>query len=295
VPDPDQFESLFSRVMSLVPPKELETVLSDVTDTVGLDDPTIQRIGRLVTEGFRSWSAFDDAYRKQAEQIRATEPGEAHWADLGHFLVKHCGADDGEAATFGTFTFLVNEIVAVEEEVPTIRFAGRTFACGDTGGLRAVAADGSAVHQLGLNLDAVQAALGQSFTPSRKAGLAFLNRPAGLAFLGHETEGVVVLVFLRQQLVQERGVWAERGLSMHCYALGPGGAPAELTGPQRAAVIRACQNVPRIKDGAAVSLRVDLPAVEEGLFRNLKRPTEEQMAAGVRYAVWPLVSLVLVP
>lgn len=125
--DPDQFESLFSRVMSLVPPKELETVLSDVTGAVGLDDPAIQQIGRLVTEGFRSWSSFDEAYRKQAEQIRATEPGEAHWADVGHFLVKHCGADDGEAATFGTFTFHENEIVAVEEAVPTIHFAGRTF------------------------------------------------------------------------------------------------------------------------------------------------------------------------
>jgi hypothetical protein len=235
------------------------------------------------------------AYRKQAEQIRATEPGEAHWADVGHFLVKHCGADDGEAATFGTFTFQDNEIVAVEEAVPTIRFAGRTFACGDTGGLRAVAADGSDVHQLGLNLDAVQAALGQPFGPSRKVGLAFLNRPAGLEFLGPETDGAVILAFLRQKLEQERGVWAERGLNLHCYALAPSGEPVELTGQQRAAVIRACQNVPRIKDGSVVSVRADVAATEDALFRSLKRPTEEQMAAGVRYAVWPLASLVLVP
>lgn len=293
--DPDQFESLFSRVMSLVPPKELETVLSDVTGTVGLDDPAIQQIGRLVTEGFRSWSSFDEAYRKQAEQIRATEPGEAHWADLGAFLVKHCGADDGEAATFGTFTFQDNEIVAVEEAVPTIRFAGRTFACGDTGGLRAVAGDGSDVHQLGLNLDAVQAALGQPFGPTRKAGLAFLNRPAGLEFLGEATETTIVLAYLRQRLEQERGVWAERGLSLHCYALAPNGQPGELDSRQRAAVVRACHNVPRIKDGSAVAVRPDLVEVEDMLFRVLKRPSEEQMAAGLRYAVWPLASLVLVP
>lgn len=293
--DPDQFESLFSRVMSLVPPKELETVLSDVTGTVGLDYPAIQQIGRLVTEGFESWSSFDEAYRKQAEQIRATEPGEAHWADLGHFLVKHCGAEDGDAATFGTFTFQDNEIVAVEEAVPTIRFAGRTFACGDTGGLRAVATDGADVHQLGLNLDAVQAALGQAFSSSRKTGLAFVNRPAGLDFLGHEAEGVVMFAFLRQQLVQERGLWAERRLTMHCYALGARGEPVELTGPQRAAVIRACQNVPRIKDGGMVPLRADLPELEDSLFRNLKRPTDEEIAASVRYAVWSLASLVLVP
>ena len=58
-----------------------------------------------------------------------------------------------------------------------------------------------------------------------------------------------ILAFLRQRLEQERGVWAERGLTLHCYALAP----------------------------------------------ILKRPIEEQMAAGLRYAVWPLASLVLVP
>jgi hypothetical protein len=38
-----------------------------------------------------------------------------------------------------------------------------------------------------------------------------------------------------------------------------------------------------------------MAAIEDALFRSLKRPTEEQMAAGLRYAVWPLASLVLVP
>jgi hypothetical protein len=42
-------------------------------------------------------------------------------------------------------------------------------------------------------------------------------------------------------------------------------------------------------------VRPDLVEVEDMLFRSLKRPTEEQMAAGLRYAVWPLASLVLVP
>ena len=60
--DPDQFESLFSRVMSLVPPKELENILGDISGSSMLDGPATQEIGRLVTEGFRSWSSFDDQY-----------------------------------------------------------------------------------------------------------------------------------------------------------------------------------------------------------------------------------------
>jgi len=293
--DPEQFETLFSRVMSLVPPKELESVLSDVTGAVGLDDPAIQQIGRLVTEGYRSWSTFDEAYRKQAEQIRATDPGEAHWADLGSFLVKHCGANEGSAATFGSFTFQDNEIVAVEEEVPTIHFGGKAFACGDTGGLRAVGADGSAALQLGLNIEAVQQALAQQFALGRRVGPAFVNRPEGLDFLGAEKEVVVVLAFLRQRLEQERGTWAERDLSLHCFSAPPRGKPVELNGKQRAALIRESHLVPRIKDGSAVLLQADVVALESAIFRTLKRPSDEQMSAGVRYALWPLATLVLVP
>lgn len=293
--DPEQFETLFSRVMSLVPPKELETVLGDVTLASGLDDPAIQMIGRLVTEGYRSWSSFDDAFRKQAEQIRATEPGEAHWADLGSFLVKHCGASDGSAATFGAFTFKESEIVAVEEAVPTILFGGKSFACGDTGGLRAIGTDGAAAHQLGLNLESVQQALGQHFAPARRVGLAFLNRPTGLDFLGGSKEVVVVLTFLRQRLEQEHGVWAERGLSMHCFSATPSGQPVELDGKQRAALVRSSHLVSRTKDGGAVPLRDDLVSLEGAIYQTLMRPTDEQISAGVRYAVWPVASLVFVP
>lgn len=292
---PDQFESLFSRVMSLVPPKELESVLSDVTSAAGLDDPAIQQIGRLVTEGFRSWSAFDGVYRKQADQIRATESGQASWADLGHFLVKYCGAGSGDAATYGTFTFQESEIVASEEDVPTIRFFGHTYACGDTGGLHAADVSGATVYQLGMNLEPVQAALGQSFAPSRKVGVAFLNHPVGLDFLSPDPRGTVVFAFLRQRLEQEHGVWAERGVSFHCYTVAFSGDPIELNSHQRAVLIRACQNVPRIKDASLVRIRNDLIEVEKALFQVLKRPTEEQMSAGLRYAVWPLVALVFMP
>ncbi|MES2631841.1 MAG: DEAD/DEAH box helicase [Pseudomonadota bacterium] len=293
--DPEQFDSLFNRVMSLVPPKELESVLSDVTNTLGLDDPAIQQIGKLVTEGFSSWNAFDETYRRQAEQIRATEPGEAHWADVGHFLVKHGGAEEQDDAVFGSFTFKENEIVAIEERVPSIRIAGRQFACGDTGGLRAAAADGSEVHQLGLNIDAVQTVLSQTFSSSRKVGPVFLNRGNDLDFLGSQGETTVALVFLRQKLEQERGIWAERDLTLHCYVLlGDSPEAVELNPQQRAALVRSSHNVSRVKDGGIVRVRSDLEAIEASLFRALKRPTDDQLAAGARYAVWPLAVLVMI-
>jgi superfamily II DNA or RNA helicase len=209
--DPDQFETLFSRVMSLVPPKELENILGDISGSTALDGPATQEIGRLVTEGFRSWSSFDDEYRKQAEEIRAVSPGEARWADVGAFLVKYGGADDGAEASFNSFTFQDNEIVAVDEKVATIEFNKRLYSCGDTGGLIAVGADGKPAATLGLSLDEVQTVLRSCFEPDRLTGVAYVKRPAGLMYLGDLKETATLLVFIRQTLQQERGALEGEG------------------------------------------------------------------------------------
>lgn len=293
--DPEQFETLFSRVMSLVPPKELETVLSNVSGTVGLDDPAVRQIGQLVTEGYRSWSTFDEKYRSDAEMIRSSSPGEAHWADVGSFLVKHCGADDNDAATFGSFEFRDSEIVAVEEEVPTIRFEGLTYACGDTGGLSAVGKDGSLVNKLGLNLETVQKVLADQFTPNRRTGIGFVKKPLGLDFIGNDKDPIVMFSFLRQRLEQERGMWSEKGLSFHCFVAESTGEATELDEKRRAALVRACHSVSRIKDGGSIQLRSDLVTLENEMSGSLKRPTDDQMAAGIRYAVWPVAIVALVP
>ena len=293
--DPEQFETLFSRVMSLVPPKELESLLGDISGSSLFDAPATQEIGRLVTEGFRSWSSFDDAYRKQAEQIRAVNPGEAQWADVGAFLVKYGGATDGTGASFSAFEFQENEIVAVDERVPTISFANRSYACGDTGGLQAVGLDGAAAIPLGLSLEEVQAVLRSSFAPERVVGSAYLKRPVGLDFLGSAREPVVVLAFVRQRLHQERGQLAEKAIALRMFALRAQGEPLELDGKARAILVRSCLGVSRLKDPSAVSSRADLRDVEQGLLRSLQRPSDDEIADGVRYSVWPIAAVVLLP
>ena len=292
--DPDQFESLFSRVMSLVPPKELENILGDISGASGIDGPATQEIGRLVTEGFRSWSSFDDRYRKQAEEIRAVSPGEARWADVGAFLVKYGGADDGAEASFNSFTFQENEIVAVDEKVPTITFNKRSFACGDTGGLEAVGSDGKPAATLGLSLDEVQDVLRACFTPDRQTGVAFVKRPSGLTYLGPSKEPVTLMVFIRQIVQQEQGLWKEKATSLHIFMVGSVSDPVELTGPQRAELVRAVQLVPRVKDPVSVALGGQLLDTEKALIHMLRRPPDEQISSGIRYAVWPLALMLLV-
>lgn len=168
--DPEKFEDLFSRVMSLVPPRELEAVLGDASGPLDTNLHASEEIGRLVTEGFKVWNDFDQKYRHQADSIKAINPGQATWADLGAFLVKYAGAEDGPDSKFSSFEFSDSEIIELEENLPTIAFNNKHFACGDTGGLPATIADGSSADRLGLNLEWVQDCMRDAFSPKRSCG-----------------------------------------------------------------------------------------------------------------------------
>lgn len=292
--DPDQFETLFSRVMSLVPPKELESILGDISGSSAWDGPATQQIGRLVTEGFRSWSTFDEQYRKQAEEIRAVNSGEAQWADVGNFLVKYGGAEDGVQASFNSFTFQEDEIIAVDEKVSTIAFNKRLYACGDTGGLAAIGSDGIQAVTLGLSLDEVQDVLRACYEPNRVTGVAYVKRPIGLAYLGDSKEPAKLLVFIRQILQQTGGRWNEKGITLHIFLVAAGVEPVELNSKQRAELVRTVQTVPRVKDPHGLVIGKDLLDTEAELIQSLRRPSEEEISTGVRYAVWPLAVLVLI-
>lgn len=292
---PEEFETLFSRVMSLVPPKELEVILGDASGPLAIESPEAEEIGRLVSEGFRTWSNFDDSYRRQADLIRAANPGEAHWADLGAFLVKYCGATDGPGATFSSFEFSNDEIISVEENVKTIQVNGAVYACGDTGGLTATGADGGLAINLGLNLDWVQRSLRDGLTPNRPAGIAFVNRSSSLEAIVQCRDIVTCLFFLRQQLRNERGRWSESSVELHLYLVSTNNAPKEMAGEDMARLVRALVSSSRVKDPQLVQTREDLPALEQELGSMLRTPTDDDIAKGVRYVVWPLAAVSIVP
>lgn len=294
-PDPEAFEKLFSRVMSLVPPKELEELLVNSISAGTLNAEATKTIGDLVAQGFKSWSDFDTKYRKQADEIRAINPGEAKWTDVGNFLVKYGYAKDAANARFGTFEFSGDEIIDTEEDVPTITINEKHFACGDTGGLRAFSETGKDVFPLGLNLDETKAALRESFLANKLVGAAFVSRPKDLSFLGTPDQPVPILAFLRQTLIQEGGRWSERGLALRMFAAPFGAEPFELDGRQRADLVRSVQQSTRKNDPSGVNLDKDLCNIESNLSKKLRVPTEDERAANIHHAVWPIAAVVLVP
>jgi SNF2 family DNA or RNA helicase len=292
--DPEQFETLFSRVMSLVPPQELESVLVEVGDSSLIDDRSAAEIGRLVTAGFKSWNAFDEAYRREADEIRSANPGQANWADLGAFLVRFAGARDGAGATFSSFTFADQEIVAVDDHVPTVTFEGQCFACGDTGGLPATTDDGKPARQMGLNVDEVQLALRCAFAPDRQVGLAFLNSRGKLDLFDDISGPVSIMVFLRQKLHQEAGLWSETAVTLHLFSVAQVGQPESVDSRDAATIIRSMMRMPRIKYPTDIPVRSDLENLETAVVDVLRRPSELEMSQGIRYAVWPIANVHLV-
>ena len=269
--------------------------MGDASGPLAIGSPEAEEIGRLVSEGFRTWSSFDDSYRRQADLIRASNPGQAHWADLGAFLVKYCGATDGPGATFSSFEFSNDEIISVEENVRTIHVNGAAYACGDTGGLSAVGVDGVVAANLGLNLDWVQRSLRDGLTPNRPAGIAFVNRSSSLEAIVQCRDIVTCLFFLRQQLRHEGGRWSENSVELRLYLVTTDSAPKEMAGEEMAQLVRALVSSSRVKDPQLVQARGDLPALEQEIASMLRTPTDDDIAKGVRYVVWPLAAVSIVP
>lgn len=291
--DPDQFETLFSRVMSLVPPQELEGILGDVRGSMAINDHLAEEIGRLVTAGFNSWSSFDEAYRQQADQIRTANPGEARWADLGAFLVRFAGAKDGDGATFSSFTFENEEIVAVEETLPSVHLAGEHFVCGDTGGLPAFGPGGVAAKPLGLNVAEVQRALWAVFAADAMAGPAFIKLSTVTDLPQECNVPAVALFFLRQRLQQEGGLWTEKGVTFHVQLVPNGSAPRRLKSAEVASLIRAMNKGVRVKDPGKLILPEGIHDIELNVANELRRPSDDEISSGVRYAIWPVAAAAL--
>lgn len=290
--DPEQFEGLFSRVMSLLPPKELEAILGEVSGPIFSNSFAAEEIGRLVTEGFKLWNDFDQKYRRQADTIRAINPGEATWADLGSFLVRFAGATDGPGAKFSSFEFSEDEIVEIEQSLPTLLFDGNSFVCGDTGGLPAIADDGSTAHRLGINLQSVQSCLRDAFAPSRNCGVAFINTPDSLSSKSDGTNVNCFFVFIRQRLQQEGGRWVEVGVELKIFQIDTFREPKELTSSEAARMVRAFSTATRVRDPQKLVLPPDLMDIERGLYGRWRQPPDNEIQAGIRFAVWPLALIV---
>ncbi|MEF8759186.1 MAG: DEAD/DEAH box helicase [Candidatus Accumulibacter sp. UW25] len=288
---PDQFEILFSRVMSLVPPKELEGIIGGASPgPLGMFESN--EIGRLVTEGFRSWNDFDSTYRHEADRIRALDPGQATWADLRNFLVKFGGAEPSDDVNLAVFEFRDDQIESIQESLPAIMLNGKSFVCGDTGGLPVETKNGDKAYALGINLDQVVDVLKNAFMPDRDAGIAILRSSKELEYLIPGVRSLVAL--LRQTVRFQGGTASEASISMHVFSLNKENEAIELCPDVRAEVIRVLLRSQRVRDWPSDKIDMHLSCIVENLSAGLRIPTESQIESGIRHCVWPLTVVIVV-
>ncbi len=287
----ERFELLFSRVMSLVPPEELQDIFGQ--GPIGpLNADERERVADLVTQGFKQWKEFHDRYSKHQNEIRSLAPGDASWSDLASFASQHLDATQADGFSALRFLWQDGEVTSAPRTAQVLSIGERPYACGDFNGMPVTRDDGTKAEQLGTNLDFVTKALRSIAFPGVPAGAAHVRWPEGEPRPCEGTFGVVVLV--RQSVRVEQGSHVEHAVRLHCAVVTADGASrameANEKGPLLRALVRATVRREPAEDAAIVAA---VDAVETTMVDSLRRPTDADRDARIYHAVTVLLAAVV--
>ncbi len=294
--EPQRFEATFARVMCLVPPEELQTVLIRGSQSpINREDQ--DEIAQMVQRGFKSWKEFDNRFGGQQKQIRQQDPGLAAWEDVGRFMREYGKAQPAPGFKSQRFVADSKDGECVEEDATVLTLEdGTSYVCGETTGAFVCGPNGLVVRQLGLNLKPVTEVLRRLAFPQSPTGAAQLRwnsdfpfpaRPKGKAF--------GVLVFMRQTVRTDNMTgWSEQGTSLHCFVVEEGKPPTPITDADKAILLRGLFAATiRTKAEPADAILECLVTMEVDLANQLRRPTEREIRLGVRHAATPLLAAII--
>jgi hypothetical protein len=289
----DRFDALFSRVMTLIPPEELQEALLRHRDGgTGVD---AEKIGQLVHDGFNKWKAFHDKYSSEQKKIQGLNPGLAAWEDVYEFLCEYARARPVDGYCVLRFLLKEGEVEGARRDARVVTFDGNSFfACGDYAGAPVYGAGNATAQQLGLNIPAVATALRRVAFPEEACGAGHIRWPKGLNLpLGLELPfGVIVL--MKQTLRMEQAAWSEGPVSLHCSVVRSGKDAAAVHGVDRAVLLRGIfKGTVRARPEEDSDLITKIATTEASLAESLSRITRQELDQGVRYAVMPLFACVV--
>jgi superfamily II DNA or RNA helicase len=287
--EPERFEQVFSRVMSLVPPEELINVLSN-SPLAPLTDGDQETIARVVREGFTAWQEFDKRFAESQKLIRHQNPGLATWEDVATFLETAGKWKQVPGFVKQRFAWVEGELEPTEEWALVLQAPdGKFFTCGDQGGIPVYGPRNEQAGQLGLNLVDVKALLNTSVFPSTPTGAFYVRWPfeppepmAGL-------EQCFALVFLKQSVRTDQNGWSETGLEFHAYLWEPIRGQFRVQGEHLRYFLQRLQSsTPRVKSPTHDAIGERLAGVEDEIVQSLRRPTGEEFTKGIRHAILPI-------
>jgi superfamily II DNA or RNA helicase len=294
--EPERFEAIFARVMCLVPPEELQTVLIRVPQAP-FNRHDQDEIAQMVQRGYQAWQEFHERFGDQQRRIRLQDPGLAAWEDVGRFLREHAKAREADGFKSHRFVQGSEGGESVEDSATVLTLEdGSSFVCGETAGAFVCGPDGMVVRQLGLNLKPVAEVIRR---------LAFPRAPVGAAHLRWDSEFPLppqatmkpfgILVFMRQTVrTDQQAGWVEQASALHCFLVEPGKEAAPVAGPEKGVLLRGIFGAGiRIKPEPAEALFQLLAQQEMDLANQLRRPSDREIRLGVRHAVTPLLAAVV--
>lgn len=288
---PERFDAVFSRVMCLIPPEELQTVLIGNPDAQWSEEQA-RNLSSLVDAGFQNWQRFHDRYADNQRSIRNQPAGRAQWRHVRDFVLRHGNAKPVSGITSTQFVAHEREVHAVDAEADVVEFVdGSRYFVGDSGGVVFRGQGNRALDSLGLNIPHVAGLLNAAANPSLLVGAAQLrwgnNQKELRASFGRE---VVFLAFARQSVqLDTKGGVSEVGLELLVFCVQEG-ETAQLLDEQKEAIFNMHRDATvRIRPAQSALLG---RAVEEEhrLLHELRRPSDEQIRQGLRYAVWPILA-----
>ena len=287
---PERFETIFSRVMCLVSPEELQEVLIEAAVSP-LTPEDQQRIATMVEAGFNAWKEFHERFSERRREIRSQDPGLATWGDVRQFLSDYTSAQPVDGFTASRFLLADGQVQSQDEQIQVLHLEGQNYFLGDHDGAVISGPEGKGVAQLGLNVPAVTDTIRKHALPAMPTGAAHLRWPQEIQFPEWlPAEGTGILVFLRQTLRSDQRIgWSEQASSLHSYTVSLDGTATALQPDQKAPLFRAIfKSVVRTKPDERTALLAALAGAETRLTQELRRPDESEIRQGVRYAVTPL-------
>ena len=290
----DRFEQMFSRVMALVPPDDLQDVLAE--RALGpLTDEDQRRISDLVVSGFERWQSFHDQYAAQQKKIVQLEAGLSSWDDLASFARLHLHAKEAEGFETLSFEHVDGEVLEHTNAARVLEIGGELYACGDSSGMPVAGDNDQVAKPLGLNVPVIAEEIRKWALTSKKTGAAYLRWPADKELPLVELERPFgVLSAVRQSVRWIEGAWVEAGLDFYLRVVCKDGTQHELDGPIKADVLRTLvQSTIRKTPPDISDLNSVMREVESKMWGELCRPTDEEREVKVRHALTPLLAAIV--
>ena len=295
---PERFDSIFSRVMCLISPEELQDVLIEASATPLRPDEQ-NKIAEMVETGFKAWREFHDRYAGRQKEIRAQDPGLANWEDLKLFVQEHGAAEKLKGFTASRFRLVEGALNAHDEPIEVLRLRdGLAYMLGDCDGAPIAGPNEEKVNRLGLNVHIVTQLLRKVALPELPTGAAHLRWPTRTAADDpYAGKPATVFALLRQTFkTDQRSGWAELTLAIHFVVVRSGEQPCYIEGGQKQRLLRALgSGIVRLQPDDNLPSSMGLKAMETELCTALRRPTESDLSKGIRHSVAPIFIGLITP